>query len=84
MARKKEVIIEEKVEEIIEEKKKGGSRKKFEKKYGSRAEVWHGNAEMTTGGLRKSDLKHNKQGVLVSKKMSDAAKKKDILKRLKQ
>ena len=42
---------------------------------GSRAQVMHGNAKMTGGGLRKKDLKYNKQGKIVSKKMSKLAKK---------
>jgi len=42
---------------------------------GSRAQVIHGNAKMTGGGLKKKDLKYNKQGKIVSKKMSTRAKK---------
>ena len=42
---------------------------------GSRAQVMHGNAKQTTGGLKKKDLKYNKQGKIVSKKMSAMAKK---------
>ena len=42
---------------------------------GSRSQVMHGNAKMTAGGLRKKDLKYNKQGKIVSKKMSQRAKK---------
>tara|TARA_B100000963_G_scaffold361483_1_gene397151 strand:- start:52 stop:1692 length:1641 start_codon:yes stop_codon:yes gene_type:complete len=42
---------------------------------GSRAQVMHGNAKMTGGGLKKKDLKYNKQGRIVSKKMSQRAKK---------
>jgi hypothetical protein len=42
---------------------------------GSRAQVMHGNAKMTGGGLKKRDLKYNKQGKIVSKKMSQRAKK---------
>ena len=38
------------------------------KRYGSRAEVWHENARMTTGRLSKKDLFKNKQGRIVSKK----------------
>ena len=37
-------------------------------KKGSRAEVWHGNAIMTTGGLTKKDLFKNKHGRIVSLK----------------
>ncbi len=35
---------------------------------GSRAEVWHGNAEHTSGGLTKKDLLQNKWGRIVSAK----------------
>ena len=42
---------------------------------GCRAQVMHGNAKMTGGGLRKKDLKYNKKGKIVSKKMSKLAKK---------
>jgi len=48
------------------------------KKVGSRAEVMHGTAEKTSygkSGLKKKDLKYNKQGKIVSKKMSARAKK---------
>ena len=36
----------------------------------------HGTAKITGGGLTKKDLKYNKQGKIVSKKMSAIAKKK--------
>ena len=52
-----------------------GSRVKGTQRVGSRAQVMHGNAKMTGGGLRKKDLKYNKQGKIVSKKMSQRAKK---------
>ena len=42
---------------------------------GSRAQVMHGTAMKTSGGLTKSDLKYNKNGSIVSKKKSEAAKK---------
>ena len=42
---------------------------------GSRAQVFHGNADKTTGGLKKGDLKQNENGKIVSKKASAAAKK---------
>ena len=42
---------------------------------GSRAQVMHGNAKMTGGGLRKKDLKYNKQGKIDNKKMSKLEKK---------
>ena len=51
------------------------SRVKGTQRVGSRAQVMHGNAKMTGGGLRKKDLKYNKQGKIVSKKMSQRAKK---------
>ena len=48
---------------------------------GSRAQVMHGNAKMTGGGLKKKDLKYNKHGKIVSKKMSSMAKKEKRLQR---
>ena len=42
---------------------------------GSRAQVMHGTAEKTTGGLTKSDLKYNKWGRIVSRRKSSHAKK---------
>ena len=42
---------------------------------GSRAEVYHGNAKHTSGGLEKSDLKMNKRGEIVSVKASAMATK---------
>jgi hypothetical protein len=42
--------------------------KKHPKMVGSRAEVWHGTAHHTTGGLKKADLMKNKRGELVSRK----------------
>ena len=45
------------------------------KTFGSRAEVFHGNAKKTTGGLTKKDLMKNKHGEIVSKKLSLRAKK---------
>jgi hypothetical protein len=42
---------------------------------GSRAEVMHGTAHHTTGGLTKSHLKYNKWGRIVSKAKSEKAKK---------
>ena len=46
-----------------------------EKAVGSRAEVFHGTAAHTSGGLVKKDLKKNKYGRIVSKKASLSAKK---------
>ncbi len=42
---------------------------------GSRAQVMHGNALRTSGGLRKKDLKYNKSGKIVSRKKSALGKK---------
>ena len=42
---------------------------------GSRCKVMHGNANKTSGGLKQEDLMYNKQGKIVSKKMSKNAKK---------
>ena len=42
---------------------------------GSRAQVMHGTAKRTSGGLTKKQLKYNKQGKIVSKRMSARAKK---------
>ena len=45
------------------------------KKVGSRAQVMHGTAHHTSGGLTKKDLKMNKWGRIVSRKKSMKAKK---------
>ncbi len=42
---------------------------------GSRAQVMHGNAKMTSGGLTKKHLTYNNAGKIVSKKASKTAKK---------
>jgi len=42
---------------------------------GSRAQVMHGTANHTSGGLTKKDLKYNKNGRIVSRKKSMKAKK---------
>jgi hypothetical protein len=47
----------------------------FEQNVGSRAQVWHGTAKKTSGGLTKSALMMNKHGRIVSKKMHFTAKK---------
>ena len=49
------------------------------RKRGSRAQVMSGSALKTPGGLRKSDLKYNKQGRIVSKKRSARAKRENTL-----
>jgi hypothetical protein len=45
------------------------------KTFGSRAEVFHGNAKKTSGGLTKKDLMKNKHGEIVSRKKHMTAKK---------
>ncbi len=47
----------------------------FKSIIGSRAEVWHGTAKKTSGGLTKSHLMKNKSGRIVSKKKHFSAKK---------
>ena len=54
-------------------------RKKSMRTFGSRAEVYHGSALKTTGGLRKKDLIKNKRGRIVSKKMAALARRKKHL-----
>ena len=46
---------------------------------GSRAQVMNGTAVKTPGGLRKKDLKYNKNGRIVSKKRSARAKRENRL-----
>ncbi len=47
---------------------------KFEVLEGSRAQVWHGTAHQTSGGLTKMHLLMNKNGRIVSKKKHATAK----------
>jgi hypothetical protein len=42
---------------------------------GSRAQVFHGNADETSGGLEKKDLMKNKHGRIVSVRKHKTAKK---------
>lgn len=42
---------------------------------GSRAQVWNGTVDETTGGLKREDLFQDKYGRIRSKKASKAAKK---------
>ncbi len=51
--------------------KKAGTRKATRsagKAVGTKAQVWHGTADHTSGGLRKSDLMKTKKGRIVSRK----------------
>lgn len=47
----------------------------FELWIGTRAQVWHGTAYKTSGGLRKADLMQNHAGRIVSKAKHATAKK---------
>jgi hypothetical protein len=49
--------------------------KSYKTRVGSRAEVWHGTAFKTPGGLTKSHLLKNKSGRIVSKSKHQTAKK---------
>ena len=49
--------------------------KKFKLLRGTRAQVWHGTAYKTAGGLVKAKLMKNKRGDIVSKVKSERAKK---------
>ena len=46
-----------------------------EQTFGSKAQVWHGTAKKTTGGLTKSNLMKNKHGRIVSKRKHASGKK---------
>ena len=54
----------------------------FDKNIGTRAEVFHGTAKKTSGGLMKTDLKLNDRGRIVSKHASEVAKKANRLEKL--
>jgi hypothetical protein len=49
--------------------------KSYELLEGSRAQVWHGTAYKTSGGLTKNDLVMNKHGRIVSKRKHASAKR---------
>ena len=49
--------------------------KTFDILEGSRAQVWHGTAYKTPGGLKKDDLVMNKHGRIVSKKKQATARR---------
>jgi len=53
--------------------------KTFELLIGTRAQVWHGTAYKTSGGLRKMDLVQNDKGRIVSKSKYLTAKKENRL-----
>lgn len=54
---------------------------KYEMLEGSRAQVWHGTAYKTPGGLTKSELVFNKHGRIVSAKKHATAKKENRLRK---
>jgi hypothetical protein len=64
---------------------KSGSRnykvngKNFDMLIGTRAQVWHGTAFKTSGGLTKSNLMQNKHGRIVSRAKHSTAKKENRL-----
>ena len=49
------------------------------KKIGTRAQVMHGNALQTSGGLKKDNLSYNSSGKIISIKASESAKKSNNL-----
>lgn len=55
--------------------------KKYEMLEGSRAQVWHGTAYKTPGGLCRSELVFNKHGRIVSAKKHATAKKENRLRK---
>ena len=46
-----------------------------EQTFGSKAQVWHGTAKKTSGGLTKGDLMKNKHGRIVSRRKHTLGKK---------
>jgi hypothetical protein len=48
--------------------------KSYELLCGTRAQVWHGTAYKTSGGLKKAQLMQNKSGRIVSEKKHNSAK----------
>ena len=53
--------------------------KKFMVLIGTRAQVWHGTAYKTSGGLKKGELMQNKSGRIVSEKKHQSAKRENRL-----
>ena len=48
---------------------------KYQQLVGSRAQVWHGTAFKTSGGLKRKDLAKNKWGNIVSRRKQATAKR---------
>lgn len=55
------------------------AKEKVIKKIGTRAQVMHGNALQTSGGLTKEELAYNSSGKIISIKASESAKKSNNL-----
>ena len=53
----------------------GDSNQTWERKYGTRSEVWEGIAQQTRGRLTKDKLVLSRNGRIVSKRKSEMAKK---------
>jgi hypothetical protein len=53
--------------------------KKFDMLIGTRAQVWHGTAYKTSGGLTKNDIMKNKNGRIVSRSKHASAKRENRL-----
>ena len=53
----------------------------YEMLIGTRAQVWHGTAYKTVGGLTKSSLMYNKYGRIVSRRKHATAKRENRLKK---
>jgi hypothetical protein len=51
----------------------------FEQNIGTRAQVWHGTAKKTSGGLTKTQLMMNKHGRIVSRRKHATAKRENRL-----
>ena len=80
MAMKRKSMKKAKVAKAMKAMKRRSMKKKV---VGKKFSVFKGTKEKTVGGLKKGDLKKNKYGKVVSKKQSDAAKKKPGYKKFK-
>lgn len=74
-SRKNTRKADRKVERMAERKAERKVMEGGKVKVGSKAQVFHGTAERTAGGLTKSDLLLNKRGHIVSRKQMEAGKK---------
>ena len=71
------------LEAFTMKRQRGGGQQLGPRAVGSRAQVMHGVAHHTTGGLTQSQLTYNRAGRIVSKKASAAAKKANRLEKYK-